>query len=166
MEFFREKNGRYFAVTGNTGTRGKPGIAIALGILPLVIFAAVFYQTSQAKGSAGNNIHIMLAIGIFILANLLGFFLRRAGLGSGITVDQLERKISFRRPGTQRKTMYIDSIEKILLQINPGKAALLSLIPRQGTGHLISISRDPARMRRLADELSTLISVTVSEEAV
>lgn len=166
MEFFREKNGRYFAGTGNSGTGGKPGLSIALGILPLVIFAAVFYQTSQAKGSAGNNIHIMLAIGIFIVANLLGFFLRRAGFGAGITVDQMERQISFRRPGTQRKTMYIDSIEKILLQINPGKAALLSLVSRQGASHLLSVSRDPAKMRRFADELSTLISVTVSEEAV
>lgn len=166
MEFFREKNGRYFAGTGNSGTGGKPGLTIALGILPLVIFGAVFYQTSQVKGSAESNIHIILAIGIFIIANLIGFFLRRNGLGAGITVDQMERKISFRRPGTQRKTMDIDSIQKILLKINPGKAALLSLVSLHGTSHLLSVSRDPAKMRRFADELSTLISVTVLEETM
>ncbi len=78
----------------------------------------------------------------------------------------MERKISFRRPGTQRKTMDIDSIQKILLKINPGKAALLSLVSLHGTSHLLSVSRDPAKMRRFADELSTLISITVHEETM
>lgn len=166
MEFFREKNGRYFASTGNAGARGKPGTAIALGMLPLIIFAAVFYQTSQGKGSTPNIMTIILAIGIFIIANLISFFLKRAGLGAGITVDQMERKISFRRTGTQKKAMSIDSIQKLLLKINPGKAALLSLVSLDGTSHLLRVSRDPEKMRRFADELSTLISITVHEEAV
>ncbi|MCK5840653.1 MAG: hypothetical protein KAH31_00685 [Candidatus Sabulitectum sp.] len=168
MEFFSEKNGRYFAKVGNMGTGGKPVMAIAMGIIPLVIFGFVFYQTSQGngKGVTTNNIHIIIAVGIFILANLIGLFIRKAGLGTGITVNQMERTITFKRPGTQRRTMNIDSIQKILLKTMHGSAAMLTLISLDGTNHLLSVSRKPDEMRRMADELAALISITVSEETV
>ncbi len=168
MEFFREKNGRYFAKAGNMGTGGKPVMAIALGILPLVIFGAVFFQTSQGNGKGGttDNIQIIIAAGIFILANLVGLFIRKAGFGAGITVDQMERTITFKRPGTQRRTMNIDSIQKILLKTMHGSAAMLSLTSLNGSDHLLNVSRNPDQMRRMADELSTLTSVTVYEETM
>ncbi|MCK5035657.1 MAG: hypothetical protein KAS73_07190 [Candidatus Sabulitectum sp.] len=168
MEFFNEKNGRYFAKAGNMGIGGKPVIAIAMGILPIIIFGAIFLLTpqDQGKGDITNNIHIIIAAGIFVLANLIGFFIRKAGLGSGITVDQMERTITFKRPGTQRRTMNIDSIQKILLKTIQGSAAMLSLTSLDGNNHLLSVSRNPDQMRRMADELSTLTSITVYEETM
>ena len=168
MEFFREKNGKYFSKAGNNGQGGKPVLTIAMGILPVVIFGAIFFLTPQDQGKSGttNNIHIIIAAGIFILANLIGLFIRKAGFGAGITVDQMERRISFKRLRIQRRTMDIDSIQKILLQTKQGSVAALSLISLDGDSHLLSVSRNPDQMRRMADELATLISVSVSEEAM
>lgn len=168
VEFFNEKNGRYFAKVGNMGTGGKPVIKIALGAIPLVIFGFLFFQTSQGngKGATPDNTPIIIGAGIFILANLIGLFLRKAGFSAGITVDQMERTITFKRPGTQRRTMNIDSIQKILLKTKQGSAAALSLTSLDGTNHLLCVSRKPDEMRRMANELSTLVSVTVNEETI
>ncbi|MCK5786494.1 MAG: hypothetical protein KAH54_08035 [Candidatus Sabulitectum sp.] len=169
MEFFTEKDdGKYSAKIVNMSTGGKPVMAIVMGILPVIIFGAIFLLTPQDQGKGGttNNIHIIIAAGIFILASLIGLFIRKAGFGAGITVDQMERSITFKRPGTQKRTMDIDSFQKILLKTRQSSAAVLSLVSRDGNSHLLGVSRNPDQMRRMADELSTLISVTVSEEAM
>lgn len=164
MEYFIERNGRFFAKAGNTYPAGSPIIRIALTLIPMGVIAAVYFHSSVSKSPTSDSTLIIPIVAIIILSNLIAFFIKKAGFSAGITVDQMERTISIQRPGMQRTSMNFDSIEEITLRVDPGKAAVLSLISRDGTSHLLYLSRDPMAMRQMADELSTLISVTVSEE--
>ncbi|MCD4707203.1 MAG: hypothetical protein K8S62_05635 [Candidatus Sabulitectum sp.] len=164
MEYFIERNGRFFAKTGNTGSAVSPIFRIVLTLIPMGVVAAVYFQSSVSKNSTSDSTFIIPIVAIIILSNLIAFIFKKAGFSAGITVDQMERTISIHRPGTQRTSMTFDSIEEITLRVDPGKAAVLSLISRDGTSHLLNLSRDPMAMRQMADELSSLISVTVSEE--
>ncbi|MEA3267448.1 MAG: hypothetical protein U9P42_10990 [Candidatus Fermentibacteria bacterium] len=166
MEFFSEKNGKYYAAAGSGGKGGKSILTRMAGIVPLIVLGIYFYLNQPGKSENPINMTVIMAIGILIFSSLIAFFLKKAGLGAGITVDQMERKITYSRPGNQRKSISMDSIQKILLKTKAGKYAVLSLVSLDGSDHILSFSRDLNRMRRMADELSTLISVTVNEETM
>ncbi len=164
MQYFKEKNDTYFAKLGNSA--GSPFPRVALVLLPVIAGIFFYLQSAQTKGSSQGNMPIIMLMSIFTIANLIAFALRKAGLGSGITIDQMERTIKYKRPGAQRKTLSIDSIQKISLKVNTDKAATLSLITLDGQRHFLNASRDVMMMRQFADELSALVSITVNEEAI
>lgn len=164
MEYFREKDGKYFS-KATSAAGGKPVIAVVAGIIPLIIFAGIFYQTSQLKGGASGNMRVVFIASTFVFINLIAFFFRKAALGSGIIVDQMERTVKYKRPHGQRRTLDMDSIQKINLEVKEGKAAVLSLISSDGNSLYLNCSTDVMMIRQMADELATLISVTVNEEA-
>ncbi len=166
MEYFKEKNGRYFAKGGATRSKVGSYVGIVMLLAPLVIGSIVYLQMPAGKGGSPDTKVIVAAAGILVLSNVISLVLKRAGLGAGITVDQMDRTIKYKRPGTQRVSLYIDSVSKISLKVNQNKAAVLSLITRDDKSHFLNASTDVMMMRQLADELSTLISVTVSEETI
>lgn len=164
MEYFKEKNGKYYASLSGRNQTSSLAVSIAVTAAPLVIFGIVYFNTLKADGGPPVNTPMVAAAGILIFVNLIAFFLRKIGFAAGIVVDQMERIISFRRPGTQKKTLNIDSIHKISLKVNYGKAASLNLVSADGRNYLLFVTADVQMMRQLADELSTLISLTVDEE--
>lgn len=166
MQYFNQKNGKYFAKLGNSNSAGSRFPKIAILLVPMIAGIFFYLQSSPAKGGSQDNMPIMMLVGIFTVANLIAFALRKAGLGSGITIDQMERTLKYKRPGAQRKSLSIDSIQKISLMVNPEKAATLSLITLDGQRHFLNASRDVMMVRQFADELSALISITVNEEAI
>ncbi len=164
MQYFKEKNDKYFAKLGKSA--GSPFPRVALVLVPMIAGIFIYVQSSQTKGASLGSMPIVMLMSIFTIANLIAFTLRKAGLGAGVTVDQMERTIKYKRPGTQRKSLSMDSVQKISLKVNSDKAATLSLITLDGQMHFLNASRDVMMMRQFADELSTLISVTVNEEAI
>lgn len=166
MQYFKEKDDKYFARPGNSNSAGSRFPQIALVFVPIIVGIFVYLQASKTKGVSQSIMPIILLFSIFTIANLISFFLKKAGLGAGITVDQIERTIKYKRPGAQRRSLSIDSIREISLKVNSDKAATLSLITLDDQRHFLNASRDVMMMRQFTDELSTLISVTVNEEAI
>ncbi|MCD6587573.1 MAG: hypothetical protein J7K88_03385 [Candidatus Fermentibacteraceae bacterium] len=164
MEYFKEKNGKYYASLGGKNQNSSRAVSIAVTAIPFIIFGVVYFNTVKADGGPSVNTPMIAAAAILIIVNLFAFFLRKIGVASGIVVDQMERIISFRRPGTQKKSMSLDSVQKISLKVNYGKAASLNIVTPDGKNYLLLASADVQMMRQLADELSTLISLTVDEE--
>jgi hypothetical protein len=165
VEYFKEKNGKYYASLGGRNRNTSQAVSIAVAAIPFVIFGAVYFNTVKADGGPPGNTPMIAAAGILVFVNLIAFFLRKIGFAVGIAVGQMERIISFRRPGTQKKTMTVDSIHKISLRVNYGKAASLSLVSADGKNYLLLTTADVQMLRQFADELSTLISLTVDEES-
>ena len=166
MQYFNEKNGKYFAKLGNSNSAGSRLPKIMIALVPLVAGLFFYLQSAPTKGGPQSSMPIIMLAGIFTVGNLIAFALRKAGLGSGITIDQMERTIKYKRPNAQRKSLSIDSIQKISLRVNSDKAGTLSLITLDGQRHFLSASRDVMMLRQLTDELSALISITVDEEAI
>ncbi len=164
MQYFKEKNGIYKAKFGKRNSAASifPGIAMVL--LPLIVGSIIYYQSSQPKSGSTENIPMMFGLGILIVINLIGFLVRKAGAGAGIAVDLVDRTLKFRRAGLHRQVLNIDSIQEIKLKVSPGKISVFTLLTRDEQEHLLTISKNVTMIRELANELSALISVTVSCE--
>ncbi len=163
MEFFREKNNKYYAdsISGNPTARSAIRIGmlfVAAGVFAFVIFL------SPAKEDISDRTPLIIGMGVFLLVNLISVLLRRAGHGSGVIVDQMNGTVSYRKPGGNRHTVPLSSLNGIILTVIPMKASILNLEKSGGGRHIVMYSSDTMKMRMFADELSTLTSLTVSEE--
>jgi len=165
LEYFKEKNGKYCMSLSGKNQGSSLATSIAVTAIPLVVFGVIYLKTVSAEGNSSNNTPMIAAAGMLLIVNLIAFFLRRIGTSSGITVDQMQRIISFKRPGASKETMSIDSFQKISLKVNQGKTASLNLVTSEGKSYLLLTTTDIQMMRQLADELSTLVSLTVIEES-
>ncbi len=166
MEYFKEKNGKYVSKLTSSNSPGKIFPAIAVAVLPLIVGGIIYFNSVKTADFSMESNPIFKSIGILMVVNLAALFFRKIGITSGITVDQMERTVKYKRPGAQQKTLDLDTIRKIKLQINPGKAAVLSLVTQEGKDSFLTASKDIMMIRQMADELSALISVTVAEESV
>ncbi len=163
MDFFREKNNRYIAdsLSGNPGARSTLRIGIlfiAAGVFAFVVFL------SPMNKDLPDKTPLIIGMGVFILVNIIAILLRSAGHGSGIIVDQMNGTLSYRKPGGNRHTVTLSSLKGIMLSMIPGRAAILSLEKADGGRHIVMYCSDTMKMRMFAGELSTLTSLTVTEE--
>lgn len=133
-------------------------------LVPLIVGSFIYFQSSQSKGGSTENTPMMFGIGVFIVINLIGFLVRKAGAGAGIAVDLMDRTLKYRRAGLHRQLLNIDSIQEIKLKVSPGNISVFSLVTRDEQEHLLTVSKNETMIKELADELSALISVTVSCE--
>jgi len=165
MEFFQEKNGRFFANPIAGGAARGPLFRFFIMLVPLGIIAFVFYLTPAGKQGAPDRTPLMIGAAIIIFSNLMSIFMRKAGIGAGITVDQMNGTVTFRTPGGSKKTVPVSSLKRIIINTIPGKAAILCLEnSSDNSRHMVMYARDSIKLRILADELSTLTSLTVAEE--
>ena len=163
MEFFNEKNGKYFAesISGNPTTR--TAVRMGMVLIGAGVFAYVLFL-SPMKDQIQDRTPLLIGMGVFLFVNLISVFLRSAGLGSGVVVDQMNSTVSYRKPGGNRQSVPLSSLKSIIITVVPMKASILSLEKAQGGRHIVMYSSDPMKMRMFADELSTLTSLTVNEE--
>jgi hypothetical protein len=163
MEFFRERNGKYHADSLAEGAPGKAALRMGIMFVVMGVFAFTMFF-SQARNQIQDKTPLLIGLSVVVFANLISLGLRRAGHGSGITVDQMNGTVSFRKPGGNRITVETASLSEIVIDIVPMKASVLCLEKNGGGRYVVMYSGDEMKMRMLADELSTLISLTVREE--
>jgi len=164
MEFFREKNGRFHAqpITGS-GAR-SPIVRFVVTLIPIAILAGLYFLSPLGEKGSADRTPLILGGAVVLFGNVVSFFLRSAGFGSGITVDQMNGTISFRKPGGNRTTVQVTSLKNITINTIPGKASILCLSKPDKSRYVVMFSKDTDKMRRLADEFSSLTSLTVTEE--
>lgn len=164
MEFFQEKNGVYHA-DPISGSGGKGTILrILVSLIPLGVIAYLLYSSPMGKQGSENRIPLIIGAGMFLFTNLLMFVLKKAGFRSGISVNQMDGTLAFRKPGGNKISVQITSLNKIVIDTVPMKASVLCLSKAAGGRHVVMFSKDTMQLRQLADELSTLTSLSVSEE--
>ena len=162
MELFREKNGKYYA-DSLSQAGGKTSLRLVILFVGIAGFAG-FMFLSPVQKEIPDRTPLMIGMGIVILSNLIALLLKRAGHGSGIIVDQYSGTLSYRKPGGNRHNVQVSSLRKIIISVIPDKASILSLEKSDGGRHVVMYSSDTMKMRQLADELSSLIALTVGEE--
>jgi hypothetical protein len=164
MEYFKEKNGNFYSKSLQTGFSRSPISRLVLSLLPLGLFALVFSTLTKDKAADSEMVPIIIGAAVLTMGNIVAFALRSAGLNASMIVNQVQGTVSLRIPGGQRKSVGIDSIEKIVLQISNENNAVIALLFKDRTRTVVETSRDPNLLRQVADELSILTTVTVNEE--
>jgi hypothetical protein len=173
LDYFKQTDGKYISrkVPGMPG--GSPVIRVILMIVPIVALAVVYLQTGP-KERDFQTIMPFIAIGsVFALSFIFSLFLRKRGFSSGIVVDQMQGKITYRRPGASRQTVPISATREIGVQLSgsgtyPGSGkpqglSALYLILEDGRKLPMLYSRKGYELRRFADELSVITSLSVRE---
>ena len=163
MEFFREKNGKFYADSLSGNKAGKNAFRFIILFMAAGGFAAYIFL-SPDKQDLPDKTPLIIGFSIFLFTNLIAMGLRKAGHGSGIIVDQMNSTISYRKPGGNRHSVPFSALKNIIISIVPEKASVLCLANYDGTRHVVMYSSDTMQMRQLADELSSLVSITVDEE--
>jgi len=176
VEYFTEKNGKYYSRKSSGGNRRSAYVRIPLTVVPVFVMLGI-YVISLKNGAGQEDLFpIIIGISFFLIIALLSFFLRKMGFGAGIIVDQMQGRLSFKLPTGQRHTIPIDKIKEIGLQHSrnsvsadrstPGNSkifTLLFLLTRDDKKHPVMYGRNAMEIRQFADELSILVSATVRE---
>jgi hypothetical protein len=176
VEYFNEKNGRYFSRKLSAGIGNSQVIRVVISLIPVFVMAGVYILALKDGAKSGDLIPIIIGASLFLFASILSFILRRSGFGAGIIVDQMQGTVSCRLPGGQKHVVPIASVKEIGLQhaesSNPGTTfgtgtakahGLLFLVTQDDRKFPVMYGSNAMEMRQLADELSVLISVTVNE---
>ena len=163
MEFFTEKNGRYVAdpLSGNQSARTAVRMIIVLGALGVLSYLLFF---SPAGRNQDSRIPLMIGMGVLLFNLLISFVLKRAGFGNGVMVDMGTGTISFRKPGGNRYSLPVSTLQGLVISEVPMKDSILSLERTDGKRHILTYCQDTMQMRMFAGELSSLTSLTVKEE--
>ncbi len=164
MEFFKEKNGRFQAKPISGPGARSPVLRFVVTLIPLAIIAGLFYFSPV--GAKGSTDRTPLIIGgcIVLFSNIITLGIRKAGFGSGIAVDQMTGSVIFRKPGGNRTTVQVTDLKEIVINTVHGKASILCLLKRDNSRYIVMYAKDTMQLRQLANELSTLTSLTVNEE--
>lgn len=164
MQFFREKNGKYIAgsVSGNPSVRSA--LRAGMVLVSAGIFAYVLFM-SPIRDQIEDKTPLFIAFGVVLFTNTFFFMMRRAGMGADLIVDQMNGTLSYRKPGGHRQSVPISELKGLILTVVPMKASILSMENTDGTRRILMYSTDTDKMRMYAGELSTLTSLSVSEES-
>ncbi len=163
MLYFHEKNNKFYLKVKGSTMSSPTFMRILPAIIPIIVVAVYLYQNNQSKMQFSNVLPVAGMISIFVVANLITHILKSKGLGAGIVIDQMERTISFKKPGGRRNVLNYDTVRNIKLETKNNVAAVIKLDTLDTEEFFLFATRDVQMARQLADELSTLISATVSE---
>lgn len=164
MEFFKEKNGRFHAQPISGPGARSPVLRFVVTLIPLAIIAGLYFYSPVGEKGSADRTPLIIGGCIVLFSNIISLGIRKAGFGSGIAVDQMTGSLTFRKPGGNRTKVQITDLKEIILNTVPGKASILCLLKRDNTRYILMYARDTMQLRQLADELSTLTSLTVNEE--
>ena len=175
MELFEERNGLYVSKHVQTPGNKSPIARVVLSLLPLLLMGGLFLGLSEGKGALDTRPLIIMA-GVFLFPNVLALLIRKFGVSGRIIVDQMQGTVTFAPIGGKRTILQISELARITLapakktqdRSTPsasrgGAWMVLGLESSAGKGYRLIIQSDAPRLRMLADELSVLTSVTVSE---
>ena len=173
MDYFEENSGKYISqkVPGMPG--GSPLIRVVLMIIPMLVLAVVYMQTGPKERDFQTFLPFISIGSVFALSFVLSFFLRNRGYKAGIVVDQMQGTITFRRPGAQRHSVPISEAREIGVQLSgsgmypesksSGGLSILYLVLEAGGKLPMLYSKRSYELRRFADELAIITSLTVRE---
>ncbi len=157
MEYFKDQGDKYFAKSLGGVSRLRPVILL----VPLIIVVAVVFSSS---GNDGRGATMLLAAGgVVVFSMLLSMVLQKAGHGPGITVDQINRTISYKRQRTGVRKVRIQDAKDISCLTASGVFAVIFLNMKQGSRILLMQSPEQDRLKALAEELSALTSLSLNK---
>lgn len=174
FEYFRERDGKYLS----TGIPGMPGsstvVRAAISLVPVVIIAFIYISGPGRQGfQIESLIPFAMMAAVFTFSSVISFFIRKTSFTSGVMVDQIQGTIYYRRPGARKKSVPISSIRSLGFQSSGsvtsnvsgrfGGFAVVYLINEENGKIPVAYSRKGQELRRFADELSILTSLTVDE---
>ena len=163
MIYFQEKNNKFYSKVKGSTMSTPAFMRILPALVPIIAIGFFVYQNSSTKMPMSNIFPIVGMISIFIVANIIAIVLRSKGLGAGIVIDQMERTISFKKPGGRRNVLNYDTVRNIKLETKQNAVAVIKLDTLDTSEFYLFGTQDVQMARQLADELSILISATVSE---
>jgi hypothetical protein len=144
-------------------------------MLPLLLVAGVYFGFSKGRGGGDTRPLVMIAA-FFLFSNVLGFGIRKFGTSGRIAVDQMQGTVTFTPIGGKRTSLHISELERITLtpvnktqgtgspSVNrSGTWMVLGLETSAGENYRLIMQNEASILRMLADELSVLTSVSVSE---
>jgi hypothetical protein len=176
VDFFTDRNGVFVSrPVSSTGTR-SPVARVVLSLLPVALLAGI--MTSLPAGQGGRELQpLYIAAAILVFTNIIGLLVRRLSLSGRIVVDQMQGTVTFVPLGGRKTTLQAGELTSIDLSplrkqdgtpmTNRGKGwTVLGLTsgPDRKRYRLMIVNGDPSPLRKLADELSVLTSVTVNED--
>lgn len=163
MLYFQEKNNKFYSKAKGSTMSPPTFMKVLPAIIPMIVIGVFVYRNNMSKMQFSNVLPVAGMISIFIVANLITHILKSKGLGAGIVIDQMERTISFKKPGGRRNVLNYDTVRNIKLETKNNVAAVIKLDTLDSEQFFLLATRDVQMARQMADELSILISATVSE---
>ncbi len=163
MVYFQEKNNKYYSKIKGSTISPPIFIRILPAIIPIIAIGVYLYGNNTSKMEFSNIFPLVSMISIFIVANLIAYVFKSKSFGAGIVIDQMERTISFKKPGGRRNVLNYDTVRQIKLETKSNVAAVIKLDTLDSVDFFLFATRDVQMARQMADELSILISATVNE---
>jgi hypothetical protein len=152
--------------------RGKT-LRLFLALIPVVAIVAMYLNTGNQGGSVPPLPLVGGGVVLFLLIFGMAEMMRRAGHGPGVVVDRSKATLSYKTPGrysTRHHIPLAELKELVVVRKEIGSSPsgptidFLFLVTRDGESHRTLYSQQQGVMRRFADELSTLTSVSVREK--
>ncbi len=159
---------------GTVEQKGSSVLKLLLALIPVVAIVVIYLNTGD-QGGSGLPLPVVGGIVVlFLLIFAMAHFMRRAGHGPGVVVvDRTKGTVSWRASSrySSRHTLPLGELrELVIVKKGAGSAGsapaveVLYLVTQDGKGHQALYSREPGVMRKFAEELSGLTSLSIREK--
>lgn len=166
VEYFIERNGKFYSKGIRGGSTMPPLTRFMAGLVPLLIPSVIYFKIADGSKIAADKMPVILCGCVLLFGNLMACVLRKAGFASRIVVNQTDETVIIKRHRNSNLTISVSSIEKIVIRVNEKGISILSIVTGKGGIRIIQTAPDLTALRRMADELSSLIPVIVKEEVI